>query len=200
MAAESGPRPRAGAAPPDTPPIADMIPAEEAAEITGITVAGLEDAAAGGVLPPWLADADPERGWVFSGSVTADEARQSVYAGVVWVPNLPEDAAAASVAWTETLPDPPAARRVLMHWFRAAVPDPMEAAAGMFLWWCNHAQAPGADGPPTAEEKASRWSVVSAWYDAMTESGIGHSQPHLGTEVRAALTDYDPDSGDQEPV
>lgn len=157
----------------------------EAAAKTSISAPRLLSLASAGLLPPDLVDTDPAIGWVFAADALAEDFERAAQSGVVWVPNLPEDAAFVSIEWADTQPDPVTARQMVLHWCRTASPDPLEADPRLFVWWCNHAVDPAHNSPPSPVETAMRWETITGWSTALTISGIGNSVPFEGLTVQA---------------
>ena len=170
----------------------ETLDTEEMAKATGIPTRQLTHIADQGLLPMWLCDPCPRRGWVFHPLLKAADILAHQNAGYVWVPNVDEDVATVTLAWLDTQTDPHERRRELLAWLRASDADPLEASQAEFTWWCCHQVTPGDDGTvPTAAIVALRWETIHAWYEMLTEAGIGHSGPHQGTEV-AVVTVEDP--------
>ena len=168
----------------------DTIDIEQLAKNTGMSVSELSEAADLGLFPPWAAGISPERGWIFNPDLTRKKINSHRRAGYVFVPVLEEDLATITLAWLDTLPEASERRCQLFHWFRCADPEPLEATRMQLVWWCCHFLSPSDDGvAPTAPIVGLRWESVYAWYEMLTEAGIGHSSPHLGTSVSIIVDD-----------
>ena len=167
----------------------DTLSIEETAKTTGMAAVDLGDTAELGLLPPWIADVCPDRGWIFHPDLTQAMVLEHQQARVIWVPNTAEDVAEISLAWLDTQPDSTDRRKALLSWMRCAEPDTVEALRPQFVWWCCHYSMPSGDGsPPLAIDVARRWETLSDWYEMLTEAGVGHSAPHIGTAI-AVVTD-----------
>lgn len=170
---------------------ASAVDADTAADQTGLTADTLIEAAEAGRLPPWLAELCPHRGWLFHRDLSAKIVESQTRTGLVWVPALAAPEAALTAEWVTERPS--SHRRALLSWLRFAAPDPLEADTEMWMWWCSH--SPDSLGyPPAPELVAVRWQVTYDWYELLTVSGIGHSAPHLRTEVTVAHVVETPDT------
>ena len=168
----------------------ETLDTEDIAKATGIPTQQLRHIAEQGLLPPWLCDPCPRRGWVFHPQLTAKDITAHQNAGYVWVPNVAEDVSTTTLAWLDTQTHSPERRRELLAWLRAFETDPLEVSQAEFAWWCCHHVTPGGDGTvPSADVVALRWETLHAWYEMLTEAGIGHSSPHHGTEVAVVTTE-----------
>ena len=128
---------------------------------------------------------------MFHPRITAHEIETQLAGRTVWVPNIADEICGLTVEWAAEHGDISAAAQ-LFDWLRTAT-DPLAAGSEEWMWWCCYAPT-HVGGRPYGAVIAARWEITCMWYDMLTESGIGHNCPHVGTHITVAHTTETPDT------